>query len=190
MKTFKTIASHRTEYEHPIKLKKGESVTLGERAPEENWKDWIWAENSKGTGGWVPVQLIDFPGDGTRGTVLEDYSARELDVDPGEDILKIRTLNGWTWVRRASDREEGWIPNETLERERRRLPKTTVLERDGAYGKSPSYSGRTVFLPPPSGSFREKGQASSLSSISFITALIRFRVFTPGSTFRSMRFIA
>ncbi len=29
MKTFKTIASHRTEYEHPIKLKKGESVTLG-----------------------------------------------------------------------------------------------------------------------------------------------------------------
>lgn len=112
---FKTIASHRTEYEHPIKLEKGESVTLGERAPEENWKDWIWAENSKGTGGWVPVQLIDFPGDGTRGTVLEDYSARELDVDPGEEILKIRTLNGWTWVRRTSDREEGWIPNETIE---------------------------------------------------------------------------
>ena len=79
MKTFKTIASHRTEYEHPIKLKKGESVTLGERAPEENWKDWIWAENSKGTGGWVPVQLIDFPGDGR-----------------GERCWKITAPGNWT----------------------------------------------------------------------------------------------
>lgn len=114
MKTFKTIASHRTEYEHPIKLEKGESIMLGERAPEENWKDWIWAENSKGAGGWVPVQLIDCQEGGTRGIVLEDYSARELDVDPGEEIVRIRTLNGWTWVRRTSDREEGWIPNETM----------------------------------------------------------------------------
>lgn len=114
MKTFKTIASHRTEYEHPIKLEKGESVTLGERAPEENWKDWIWAENDRGHGGWVPVQLIDYSEDGRRGTVLEDYSARELNVDAGEEIVRIRTLNGWTWVRRTSDREEGWIPNETI----------------------------------------------------------------------------
>lgn len=114
MKTFKTIASHRTEYEHPIKLKKGELVQLGERAPGENWKDWIWAENDRGHGGWVPVQLIDYSEDGRRGTVLEDYSARELNVDPGEEIVKIKTLNGWTWVRRTSDREEGWIPNETI----------------------------------------------------------------------------
>lgn len=90
MKTFKTIASHRTEYEHPIKLENGESVTLGERAPEENWKDWIWAENKHGHGGWVPVQLIDCPGDGTRGIVLEDYSARELDADPGKISSKSR----------------------------------------------------------------------------------------------------
>lgn len=111
---FKTVASHRTEYEHPIKLKRGERVQLGERAPEENWKDWIWAENDRGHGGWVPVQLIDYSEDGRRGMVLEDYSARELDVDPGEEIVRIRTLNGWTWVRRTSDREEGWIPNETI----------------------------------------------------------------------------
>lgn len=111
---FKTVASHRTEYEHPIRLEKGERVQLGERAPEENWKDWIWAENSRGHGGWVPVQLIDHPEDGAQGMVLEDYSAKELDVDPGEEIVKLRTLNGWTWVRRISDREEGWIPNESI----------------------------------------------------------------------------
>lgn len=113
-KTFKTVASHRTEYEHPIKLEKGESVTLGERAPEENWKDWIWAENNQGLGGWVPIQFIDCSEDGTRGIVLEDYSARELNIDAGELVAGIRTVNGWTWVRKASDQEEGWIPNETI----------------------------------------------------------------------------
>lgn len=55
---FKTTASHRTEYEHPIKLQKGESVTLGERAPEENWKDWIWAENNRGTGDGFPFNSL------------------------------------------------------------------------------------------------------------------------------------
>ncbi|MCC8148296.1 hypothetical protein [Akkermansia sp.] len=49
-----------------------------------------------------------------RGSVLEDYSARELVVDRGEDIVKIKTLNGWTWVRRTNDGEEGWIPDEAI----------------------------------------------------------------------------
>lgn len=119
---FKTTAPHRTEYEHPIKLEKGESITLGERAPEENWRDWIWAENNRGHGGWVPVQLIDCTEDEMRGTVLEDYSARELNVDPGEEITKIKTLNGWTWVRRMSDREEGWIPDESIGDEAEEAP--------------------------------------------------------------------
>lgn len=122
---FKTTAFHRTEYECPIKLEKGESVTLGERAPEENWKDWIWAENNRGDGGWVPVQLIDCSEDGSRGTVLEDYSARELNVDPGEEITKIKTLNGWTWVRRTSDGEEGWIPDETIGDEAAQTPESS-----------------------------------------------------------------
>lgn len=123
--TFKTVASHRTEYEHPIKLEKGESVTLGERAPEENWKDWIWAENNGGHGGWVPVQLIDCSEDGRRGTVLEDYGARELNVDPGEEITKIKTLNGWTWVRRTRDGEEGWIPHEIIGEEAAQVPENS-----------------------------------------------------------------
>lgn len=48
------------------------------------------------------------------GVTLEDYSARELNVDAGEEIVKIKTLNGWTWVRRTSDRKEGWVPHETI----------------------------------------------------------------------------
>lgn len=110
----KTIASHKTEYENPIKLHKGESVKLGERVPEKNWKDWIWAENSKQEGGWVPVQIIDFSKDKTKGIVLENYSAKELNIEKGELVAEIETLNGWTWVRRISDNDEGWIPNETI----------------------------------------------------------------------------
>jgi len=114
-KTFKTIASHKTEYENPIKLDKGEHVKLGERAPEENWRDWIWAESGTHKGGWVPVQLIDFSADKSSGVILENYSAKELNIEKGESVVKIKTLNGWTWVRRTSDNNEGWIPNETIE---------------------------------------------------------------------------
>jgi len=41
MEIWKNISSHTTSYENPIELSKGEIVRLGNRAPEENWKDWI-----------------------------------------------------------------------------------------------------------------------------------------------------
>jgi hypothetical protein len=114
-KIFTTIASHKTEYENPIKLVKGEHVKLGKRAPEENWRDWIWAESSNHEGGWVPIQLIDSSEDESSGVILENYSAKELNIEKGDSVVKIRALNGWTWVRRMSDNSEGWIPNETIE---------------------------------------------------------------------------
>lgn len=115
MEMYKTILSHKSEYEHPINLSKGEKVKVGERAPEENWKDWIWAENDKKEGGWVPIQIIDFSEDKNYGIVLEDYSAKELNIDKDELIIKIKTLNGWSWVRKISNHDEGWIPNEIIE---------------------------------------------------------------------------
>lgn len=115
MEIHKTISSYTCGYEHPINLSRGEQVKLGKRAPEENWKDWIWAENNKKEGGWVPIQIIDFSEDKNCGIVLEDYSAKELNIDKDELIIKMKTLNGWSWVRKISDNDEGWIPNEIIE---------------------------------------------------------------------------
>lgn len=110
-----SIASHTTEYEDPIALSKGEIVTLGELAPEENWKEWIWAENSKQQGGWVPLQLLEKHDNGTQAKVLEDYSAKELNISPNELVQKHKSLNGWSWISKLENNEQGWVPNEVLE---------------------------------------------------------------------------
>ena len=115
MEIRKTISSSTCGYEHPINLSWREQVKLGKRAPEENWKDWIWAENNKKEGGRVPIQIIDFSEDKNYGIVLEDYSAKELNIDKDELIIKMKTLNGRSWVRKISDNDEGWIPNEIIE---------------------------------------------------------------------------
>jgi len=111
----KTIAPHKTEYEKPLILIKGELIKLGQRAPEENWRDWIWAENRNKESGWIPIQIVDFSEDKTAGIVLENYSAKELNIKTGELVTKIKSINGWTWVKRESDNAEGWIPDETIE---------------------------------------------------------------------------
>ena len=109
------VAKHRTEYDNPILLSKGEIVKLGELSTEENWENWIWAENKNLQGGWVPIQIIDFSEDKKQGVVLEDYSARELNVDETELLIKIKSLNGWSWVKRLDNSEEGWVPDEVIE---------------------------------------------------------------------------
>jgi hypothetical protein len=114
---FTCIATHQTEYPEPIKLSAGELVSLGEHAPEENWKNWIWTVKSSGQGGWVPEQLIDiFESDSNlqQGVVKEDYSARELNVNIGDKVVKIKSINGWTWVKNLNTEEEGWIPDDII----------------------------------------------------------------------------
>ena len=108
------VSGHSTQYPNPIKLSKGEIVKLGELAPEEKWKNWVWAENAKGQGGWVPVQLIAKTHDHLEGVVKEAYSAQELNINVGEKVIKIKSLNGWTWVRNISNLEEGWVPDEAI----------------------------------------------------------------------------
>lgn len=61
----------------------------------------------------MPAQLIE-PISVGRGRALDDYSARELDADPGQLVQLLRPLNGWIWCRRHGDGELGWLPLEKL----------------------------------------------------------------------------
>lgn len=115
MEVWTSIATHKTEYETPIRLSKGEIVKLGELAPEENWKDWIWAENNEQQGGWVPIQIIENLSDSGQGLILEDYTAKELNINKNEQVVKLKSLNAWSWVRKLSNNDEGWIPDEVIE---------------------------------------------------------------------------
>lgn len=107
------IKPYETPYDDPITLQAREVVTLGEEEQEEKWKGWIWADNGK-KAGWVPIPIIDFHADKQTGEVTESYTAQELNVLPGEKVLTQKSLNGWAWVVKIENGEEGWIPEEVL----------------------------------------------------------------------------
>lgn len=103
--------NHTSNYPNPIKLTKGQTVDIGERyAGYENWNNWVYCYTvDLQLGGWVPEQIID-----PRGKVLEDYIAKELNVEIGELLLKRKDLNGWFWAKKLNSSIEGWVPNENV----------------------------------------------------------------------------
>ena len=120
--TVKILQSYITQYPDPIILKVGQEVILGEEKQEEKWKGWIFATSFSHAGepaqeqkGWVPLQILHVSADRKSGTVLENYSAKELDVETGDSVQKLGALNGWTWCKNLRTNDEGWIPNEVIE---------------------------------------------------------------------------
>lgn len=115
MTRFIVTRAHRSEYPRPITFEAGASLAVGERYEgDEGWEDWFFCVTPGQDGGWVPAQVLDFDGK-TRARAREDYTARELDVDPGDPLESSRTLNGWAWCVRARDGASGWVPLANLE---------------------------------------------------------------------------
>lgn len=105
---------HRSKYPNPIRLNKGDPLVIGEKDQgPEGWDGWFFCTTPGQAGGWVPQQVIERLADGT-GRALEDYTARELDVDIGDILIGTRILNGWVWCEHASREEAGWVPLRNL----------------------------------------------------------------------------
>jgi len=107
---YRVHTAHRSEYPDPIRFERHTPLVVGERyAGPEGWDDWYFCSVAGHDGGWVPAQLIEHMPDGSARAV-EAYSARELDVDPGEALLARRELNGWAWCERETLPDAGWVP--------------------------------------------------------------------------------
>ena len=81
-------------------------------------------------GGWVPGQVIRILAAG-QGVALEDYTARELDVDSGQRVFGARQMNGWVWCsyvepegliagnarshKVGTELKSGWVPFRNLQ---------------------------------------------------------------------------
>ncbi|WP_268624664.1 SH3 domain-containing protein [Paenibacillus alvei] len=118
MNDYIVIKKHRSNYPNPLTLIKGQSVIMGEKYEgPENWENWIFcttqSEGNQKISGWVPMQLLDTKG--TEAIVLEDYTARELNVDEGDQLVGHRELNGWRWCTHRMNSEEGWVPEGNLQ---------------------------------------------------------------------------
>ena len=111
---YQVIEEHHCNNPKPLAIQKGATVKLGERSDEvENWPNWIYCYTLDGTSeGWTPVQLIEI--DGEYGTVLEDYSAKELVVEKDELVEGSIEMNGWIWCNKINESEMGWLPKEKM----------------------------------------------------------------------------
>lgn len=111
---YRVIEAHQSNYPKPITIKKGAKLKVGNKynGPDdwENWRYCYTLDNEMN--GWVPEQLLAIE-DG-HGTILEDYTAKELNVDKDEIVEGMRELNGWLWCVKLTERDEGWLPKEKL----------------------------------------------------------------------------
>jgi hypothetical protein len=111
---YKVINEHKSNNSNPIKVGNGETVKLGRiSTADDGWSNWIYCyclhSNREG---WVPTQIIQTQNE--YGYVLNDYSAKELDVSIGDIVDGELELNGWLWCSRLIDLEDGWLPTEKL----------------------------------------------------------------------------
>ena len=97
--------SRQVQYPDPISVTAGEAVLVGSEDGE--FPGWRWCKASNGREGWIPVELLS--NKGAEATVLENYSARELAVESGEQVTIEDMRQDWLLVRNAKG-ERGWIP--------------------------------------------------------------------------------
>jgi uncharacterized protein YgiM (DUF1202 family) len=96
---------HRVQNPDPIRVAAGETVSVGRE--DDEFPGWKWCRASDGREGWVPVELL--ASEAAESTVLQDYSALELAVRPGEEVVVEEIRRGWLLVRNSQG-ERGWVP--------------------------------------------------------------------------------
>ena len=110
VKTYLVVSPHESEFPNPITFQKGAPLLVGEEYEGlEGWDNWFYCSTPGQEPGWVPGQVIARL-DGTAGRALDDYTARELDVQEGEMLIGTRALNGWLWCEKSSGSASGWVP--------------------------------------------------------------------------------
>ena len=101
---------YQSAYPDPIILKQGETLTTSDR--QTDWPGWIWCTTASGESRWVPDAFVNVsPG---QATMRRDYNPIELNVQPGDRLTAIETINGWAWCADAA-RQQGWVPQECLQ---------------------------------------------------------------------------
>jgi SH3-like domain-containing protein len=101
---------HIVEYPNPLEVVSGDKVSVGRE--DDEFPGWRWCKAPDGRQGWIPVELL--AGEGAEAIVVQEYSARELGVKPGEAVIVEDARHSWLLVRNARG-ERGWIPERNTE---------------------------------------------------------------------------
>jgi hypothetical protein len=103
------IEAYRSSYRNPIRFAKGDTVRVGHQDAE--YPGWVWTTTAEGNSGWAPAQILEVDGD--TAIAKEDYSARELDTEPGDELTIHRKIGDWLWVTDSAG-ELGWVPAKSV----------------------------------------------------------------------------
>ena len=97
---------YEVQYPDPLRVRAGDPVSVGREDPE--FPGWKWCKGPDGREGWVPVELLS--NEGPDAVVLQDYSARELAVEPKElVVVKTLAITG-CWCVTHEENEAGFLP--------------------------------------------------------------------------------
>ncbi len=113
MRAYMVSKPRKSDYPHPIAVRKGEAVAiLRESVQEDGWTGWTFCGTASGEG-WIPRELIAVH-DGT-GILLDDYCAEEFDLETGDMLMPEKEINGWIWCAKAGRPDKmAWAPLDHL----------------------------------------------------------------------------
>lgn len=110
------LADYQAEYPDPISVSAGEIFQVSEKVSFWNsnpdWV-WVWCTDQRGKQGWVPKTVITLNSDGRTGTVCYPYTARELTIAAGEELVAHQEESGWLWCTNQQGKS-GWVPLEHI----------------------------------------------------------------------------
>jgi len=105
----RVIEDYQSAYPDPLKLSKGDRVTV--EARECEWPGWLWATDSSGRAGWIPAAHLSVTGGD--GELLRDYDATELNARAGDAVQILERESGWALCGKT-DGAVGWLPEGVL----------------------------------------------------------------------------
>jgi hypothetical protein len=147
---------YEAQYRDPIQVKAGESVEVEVDREDAAYPGWLWCRARDGRQGWMPVELLSRQR--PFAIVLEGYSAKELTVQPGDELGSKRSATVGLWSEMLRVNSDG-SRNPTFRRE---LPACFLLPICGNPG-----SNRTPALRMLNSAYRSiAGMAAARATLS------------------------
>jgi len=108
----RTLARSNRSSDPPLRTRRGEPVTVGERSDE--WPAFVLVVTRTGACGWVPERTLGPERPRTR--VRREYDTTTLEPALGEILTVLETDRESGWVRCVdADRRVGWYPQEYVD---------------------------------------------------------------------------
>lgn len=102
---------HKSNYPNPVSFEPGDRLDVG--AEDTEFPGWVRIIDPVGNEGWAPLEYIQLSEHHTTAVALKAYSAKELDVEPGDRLTVNYEHCQWCWVEHA-DKGAGWVPQDCL----------------------------------------------------------------------------